>query len=225
MVESSASQSADSKGQIGIVPPNPGCERGHRTSMVFGKKHPYLVYGIRDNLVFRNLENESLSRVYTGHNDKITAVSVSPDGAKYAYGDERGIVTILVLTKDGEINVEKQLPFTSGQVNALVWSEDGTRLIAVGSGTEQQAFGITVSMGNKCGDILGIKGNLLCADMTTRPYNLFSSGEAHDIVNHVGIPFKGLGTSVAAGHSNYVNQIKISPDQTRFASVSSDKKI
>jgi len=104
--------------------------------MVFGKKHPYLVYGIRDNLVFRHLDDQNQSRIYTGHSDKITAVSVSPDGTKYAYGDERGVVTILVMTKDGDFNVEKQLPFISKKVNALVWSDDGSRLIAVGAGTE-----------------------------------------------------------------------------------------
>jgi len=80
-------------------------------------------------------------------------------------------------------------------------------------------------MGNKCGDILGVQGNLLCVDLTARPYNLFSSGEVPDIVNHEKIPFKGLGTSVGGGHTNFVNQIRVSPDNTRFASVSSDKKI
>jgi WD40 repeat protein len=54
---------------------------------------------------------------------------------------------------------------------------------------------------------------------------LFTGGEGNDILVHEGFPFKGQGTSTGAIHTNFVNQLRVSPDNSKFITVSSDKQI
>lgn len=54
---------------------------------------------------------------------------------------------------------------------------------------------------------------------------LFSAGEGSEILAHEGFPFKGQGKSVGAIHTNFTNQLKVSPDNSKFVTVSSDKSI
>jgi len=112
-----------------------------------------------------------------------------------------------------------------GAVNAIVWTNDGQRLIAVGDGRDNFAVGVLVSSGTKIGEILGANKNLLCADISPRPFHLFSAGEGSDILDHKGVPFKGQGLAVPNPHGHFVNQIRLSPNASHLVTASSDKSI
>jgi len=101
MVESSES------GQIGIIVGNPTTTRGRRVSWAFNKQGSFLVYAVKNNFIFRN-ELSAKTHVFTENKEIITAVSVQPDGQRYAFGDESGKVVILTLKSDGEFMIDKE---------------------------------------------------------------------------------------------------------------------
>ena len=72
MVESLADQAA---GQVNIVVPNPTTARGKRTALIFsGADGKYLIYGCRNNLVFKSLDDNMKDFMYNAHKMNITAL-------------------------------------------------------------------------------------------------------------------------------------------------------
>ena len=61
--------------------------------------------------------------------------------------------------------------------------------------------------------------------MTPRPYTLISAGEGPEILAHKGVPFKGQGVPIENPHNNYITQLRLSPDKSKFVTVSFDKSI
>jgi WD40 repeat protein len=108
----------------------------------------------------------------------------------------------------------------TGIVNEIVWSKDNKVLVAVG----EKACALNPESGSRTGDVLGATGKILCAVFT--PENvLFSAGEGNEILRHDGLPFKGQGKPIKHPHTGFVNQMRLSPDKTKFATASSDKSI
>lgn len=98
------------------------------------------------------------------------------------------------------------LEMFSGSVNAICWTPDGDRIIAVGSG--QQVFaGARSKTGSKLGDVLGHTNNVLACAVTARPFKLFSAGEATELLVHEGVPFKGQAQKTIKDNTGFVNQI------------------
>ena len=88
---------------------NPTVARGRRADLIYSLKRPqFLIYAVRDNLVFRNMVNPNESRVYTDHRSKITSVSEQRTAGKIAFGDEKGMVTIITMKETGEFILDKQ---------------------------------------------------------------------------------------------------------------------
>lgn len=191
------------------------------------KKPNVLVYATKDNLVFRDVENAFNSKIYAGHRSKITAIAEQKTLGKIAIGDETGKVSIITLRGDGTFFMEKEFEMLSGNVNQILWSNDGNRIVAIGAGSETKAVAILIDTGSKSGTILGFTGTQLCSDLAflEKKTTLFTGGEGSEVLGHEGFPFKGQGKSSGAIHSNFINQLKLSPDNTKFATVSSDKSI
>ena len=220
--------SAEALSFKGMIVGNPQVQRGRRVNMFFSEKKPnLLVYAIMDNLIFRDTENPFNSKVYAGHRAKITSVAEQKTAGKFAFGDEKGVVTVVTLKQDGSVGKEKDYPFIAGEINQVVWSHDGTRIVAVGAGTDIKANAVTADTGSKCGTILGFTSTQLCSDLALidKRSALFTGGEGSEILVHEGFPFKGQGKSTGAVHSNFTNQLRVSPDNTKFVTVSSDKSI
>jgi len=92
MVESLADQTA---GQVNIIVPNPQAMRGKRCPLIFsGTDGKFMIYGCRNNLVFKSLDANTKDFVYNNHKSKITALKQTPDNKAYAFGDEHGGVVI-----------------------------------------------------------------------------------------------------------------------------------
>jgi WD40 repeat protein len=199
---------------------HPTTVRGHRTS--FAVSGGFAYFGVRDNLVAKGLNpatTNEVSTIYTTSREKISAVSVSNDGQKIAFGDDKGKVTILKW-ENGQLEQHKEHYMLTGIVNEIVWSKDNKVLVAVG----EKACALNPESGSRTGDVLGATGKILCAVFT--PENvLFSAGEGNEILRHDGVPFKGQGKPIKHPHTGFVNQMRLSPDKTKFATASADKSI
>jgi len=95
----------------------------------------------------------------------------------------------------------------SGAVNAICWTADAERIIAVGSGQGTFAAARNAKTGSKIGDVFGHTANVLSCAITARPFKLFSAGEANEILVHEGVPFKGQAQKTIKDNTGYVNQI------------------
>jgi len=174
--------------------------RGHRTS--FAVSGDFAYYGVRDNLVAKGLDpltTNQVSTIYSNSREKISAVSVSHDGKRIAFGDEKGKVTILKQL-NGQLEQHKEHFVLSGIVNEIVWSKDDKVIVALG----EKACALNSESGSTTGEVLGATGKILCGVLT--PENvLFSAGEGNEILRHDGIPFKGQGKTVKHPHTGFIN--------------------
>ena len=72
MVESLADQGA---GQVNVIVPNPQTTRGKRTPLIFsGVDGKYLIYGCRNTLVFKSLDDNLKDFMYNAHKVNISAL-------------------------------------------------------------------------------------------------------------------------------------------------------
>ena len=129
------------------------------------------------------------------------------------------------INAEGEWIVEKEFLLLGKPINELIWTDDGEHLIACGEGDVKKCNGIKVSNTSTIGDIFGHDGNIIAAAITAKPHTLISAGEGKEMLMHPGMPFKGQGTRIDHGHTKDINRIKISPDGSKFASVSGDKLV
>lgn len=195
--------------------------RGHRTSFVASPTHFF--YAVKDNLVARGRTNDTQSSaVFCSNRDRITCVSLSNDGVRVAFGDEKGKVTILKFI-NGKFEPFKEHFVLGGVVNEIVWSKDNKCLVALGD-NKGSAAAINPDSGSRMGDVTGFTSAVLCSVLTNEKV-LFSAGEGNEILRHDGIPFKGQGRQVAHPHTGFINQMALSPDGTKFVTCSADKSI
>ena len=73
MVEATNTNAAS--GQVNIIVPNPMTERGRRVSMQFSGDGKYLIYGCKNNLIFKSIDENVPSFVHTDHKVDITEVT------------------------------------------------------------------------------------------------------------------------------------------------------
>ena len=78
--------------------------------------------------------------------------------------------------------------------------------------------------GNRLGEILGVNGTMLCGVLTDKK-TLFSAGEGNELLMHKGPMFKGQGVQIDHPHTGFINQMRLSPDGSKFATCSADKTI
>jgi WD40 repeat protein len=94
----------------------------------------------------------------------------------------------------------------------------------VGSGKNKFGRVISVDTGSDTGDVSAITHNLIsCSFRPEKPYKLAVGGEEFAVKFYEGPPYKFC--SSQKSHTNYINQLKYSPDGKKLISVSSDRKI
>jgi len=127
--------STESLSYKGMVVGNPAVTRGRRTNIFYSEKKPNtLIYTVKNNIVFRDVENPFNSKIYAAHIPKITCLAESKTHGRFAFGDEKGVITVITLKQDGTFIKDKDYPMLAGEINQVVWSHDGTRIICVGAG-------------------------------------------------------------------------------------------
>lgn len=204
--------------------PNPSTERGCGVMMSAHPSKPLIVYPSGKLIVIRDLENSANSFVYRGHLAEATVAKFSPNGAYVASADKSGKVRVWAWTNPQKIiKMETQL-FGQG-VSDLDWSPDNNKITACGdngSGISMKTF--TYDTGNSLGEMVGhSKRVTTIAYKPTRPFKIMTGSEDMKTAFFAGPPFKLDHTN--SNHTNFVNNVRYSPDGTVVASVSSDKKI
>ena len=183
----------------------------------------HFFYAAKDNLVAKSRTAETTqSAVWCLNRDRITCVTVAHDGARVAFGDEKGKVTVLKW-KNGQFEAHKEHFLLMGIVNEILWSADDKCLVALGE-NKGQCAACNPESGSRMGDVLGFTSTVLCGVLTAEKV-LYSAGEGSEILMHQGIPFKGQGKKIVNPHSGFVNQMRMSPDGSKFATCSADKSI
>ncbi len=137
--------------------------------------------------------------------------------AKIGYGDISGKITILNLA-DGQLTVDKELPFLAGPVREIVWKVDGKAIVALG----EKAVSFNPDSGSTTGDILGATGKILCAALTKEKV-LLTAGEFNEILRHDVITFKVQGKKSRASPQGLCEPTQIEPGRIKFATGSADK--
>ena len=168
---------------VGVFPPHPKGTRAKRVK--WGMKpsadgsERVLVYGAGQNLVVRDLNDPSKTRIFNeGILANVTAVAYSPDGYKIAFGDDKGAVKVGGWNADGAFTASFSETCTGGPVNDIKFSDDSKKLIVVGEGA-QRAKTINLENNGKWGEInAGHNATLLtCAMKFSKPQAILVAGE------------------------------------------------
>lgn len=184
-----------------IIVANPTTVRGHRLSFDVSPSHFF--YAVKDNLVAKSRTDDTkLSTVWCLNRDRITSVALSRDGAKVAFGDDKGKVVILKW-KDNKFEAHKEHYLLNGIVNEILWSADDKCLVALGENKGQLAA-CNPETGNRTGDLTGFTSTILCGVLTAEKV-LYTAGEGNELLRHQGIPFKGAGKSIQHPHTGFIN--------------------
>lgn len=103
------------------------------------------------NVILRNLNDPSQSLVYSDFIEKApTTVKFSPDGKYLAIGQENGRVRIVQFNEETkEFSVKKEHSMLSQEVNAIAFTDDGSKMIAVGQGKDMYAKAVITESGSK----------------------------------------------------------------------------
>jgi WD40 repeat protein len=124
---------------VGIYPPHPKGTRAKRVKWCMKPSadgsERVLVYGAGPNLVVRDLNNPTNTRIFNeGVLNAVTAVAYSPNGYSVAFGDDKGGVKVGGYNADGAFTASFAETLLAGPVNDLKFSDDSKKLIAVGGG-------------------------------------------------------------------------------------------
>lgn len=176
------------------------------------------------SIFIRSVSNPSECRQYNGHNSNTTVAKFSPSGYYIASGDVDGIVRVWDAV--GEDMITKGEYFVlSGRINDLSWDADSQRIIAVGDGRERYGHCFTADSGNKVGEIIGHTAVVNSVDIRpVRPYRAATVSDDFSMVFFNGPPYSFNFASKDV-HSNFVNDVKFSPNGETLITVGSDSKI
>lgn len=202
----------------------PSTSRGHPIHLSYDKKSNRIVYAANKSIHIRSVDNPEKSIQYTLHNANTTVAKFSPSGFYVASGDASG--TVRVWDCAGEDLITKgEYHVISGKINDLSWDADSQRIIAVGDGKEKYGHCFTADSGNTVGEISGHNNVVNAVDIRpVRPYRAATVSDDSSLVFYTGPPFK-FDSSIKDKHTNFVHDVRFSPDGTYLVSVSADRKI
>lgn len=185
-------------------------------------KENAIVYTSGKFVVFKNLDDPTLSFVYRGHNALTTVAKISPNGYWCASADTAG--KLRVWSVDNPEHLTKlEYPAFNGPIRDVDWGDDCKKIVVVGEGTGVCCKIITWDTGNSAGDMPGHSKKVLsCAFKPTRPYRIMTSGEDFKSCFYQGPPFKFV--TAKQSFTNFANCIRYSPDGAHVVCVG-EKKI
>ncbi|CAM9279760.1 unnamed protein product [Ascophyllum nodosum] len=204
--------------------PNPSTERGDHFHLGTHPKEPKIIYPSGKFVVVRDVVNPSDVFVYRGHNAKTTVAKFSPNGFWVASADITGKVRIWAWD-----NPEHQLKIEvfglGGAVKDLAWGPESKRIVCCGAGSGVNARAFMWDTGSNLGEVTGHSKRVISCDYRqVRPYRVMTASEDTRTIFYNGPPFK-MDHSNNDQHTNFVNCVRFSPDGSKIATCSSDKKI
>ena len=211
---------ADSLKLVNVVPPAPRTyDRGQPAFLEASPKH--LLYFNANTVVLRPLDGSSA--LFITHNCQVQAAKFSHAYRFVASVDEKGTLLIHEVL-DKKLVEAKVFENCYMGCKAIDWTADNKRLCLVGSGKNRFGRVISVDTGTDVGEITGVSAPLTSVSFRPeRPYKLAVGGDEKAVKLFEGPPYKYICSK--ATHTNFINQIKYSPDGKRLVSGSSDRKL
>lgn len=181
------------------------------------------IYGASRCVVIRNVNDPLDSDVYTQHTADVGVAKYAPSGYYIASGDATGKVRIWdTVNKEHILKIE--LSVLSAPVTDLAWTEDSKRIVAVGDGRDRFGAAFMFDSGSSVGEISGHSKCVNSCDVKpNRPYRAITAGLDNLVNFFPGPPFKFAHSNKE--HTRFVNCVRFSPDGSKIASASSDKRI
>lgn len=206
-----------------IWAPAPSTARSRTTHLSYDIKSNRLAYPSGKSIFIRQLDNPTESIQFVQHNYSTTVAKFAPTGNYIASGDESGLVKIWdAIGEDLILKGEYQI--LNGPINDITWDSDSKRIIAVGNGKERYGHAFTWDSGNSIGEISGHSSQInAVAIRSVRPFRAATVGDDSALCFFNGPPFRFEAS--ARSHSNFVKDVKFSPNGEHLVSVGMDKLI
>ncbi|XP_054721583.1 actin-interacting protein 1-like [Uloborus diversus] len=181
------------------------------------------LYTNGNSVIIRDINDPTISDIYTEHSTQTTVAKYSPSGFYIASADQSGKIRIWDTTQKEHILKNEFQPFV-GNVKDLAWSPDSSRIVAVGEGRERFGHVFMADTGTSVGEISG-HSNLInsCDFRPKRPFRIITGSEDNSVGIYEGPPFKFKTT--INDHTRFVQSVRFSPDGEYFCSGGFDGKM
>ncbi|XP_072394337.1 actin-interacting protein 1 [Diabrotica undecimpunctata] len=201
----------------------PRTQRGQPLVLGGDPKGKNFLYTNGNSVIIRNIENPSISDVYTEHSCQVNVAKYSPSGFYIASGDQSGKIRIWD-TVNKEHILKNEFHPIGGPIKDIAWSPDNQRMIVVGEGRERFGHVFMSETGTSVGEISGQSKPINSCDFKpSRPFRLITGSEDNTIAIFEGPPFKFKMTKQE--HSRFVQAVRYSPSGNLFASAGFDGKV
>lgn len=201
----------------------PRTQRGQPLVLGGDPKGKNFLYTNGNSVIIRNIENPSISDVYTEHSCQVNVAKYSPSGFYIASGDQSGKIRIWD-TVNKEHILKNEFHPIGGPIKDIAWSPDNQRMIVVGEGRERFGHVFMSETGTSVGEISGQSKPINSCDFRpARPFRLITGSEDNTIAIFEGPPFKFKMTKQE--HSRFVQAVRYSPSGNLFASAGFDGKV
>lgn len=112
-----------------------------------------------------------------------------------------------------------------GAIKDLSWGPESKRIVCCGAGTGFNARAFMWDTGSNLGEVTGHSKRVISCDYRpVRPYRVITASEDTRTIFYNGPPFR-LDHSNNDQHTNFINCVRFSPDGSKIATCSSDKKV
>lgn len=208
-----------------LYAPIPAPIRGKPTLLGGDPAGENLLICLGNSVIIRNLSQPLIADIYSEHNYPTSVARYSPDRKFIASGDQSGTVRIwhteIIQGIVHKLKLEKKT--LGGAILDLQWDPESKRILAVGQGRDKFGIIFFAESGAGAGDITGhSKPITCCSHRPVKPYRIITGGEDF-VVNWVeGPPYKWKHS--LKNFTNFVNDVKFSPDGKLFLMVGQDKK-
>ncbi|KAL3274190.1 hypothetical protein HHI36_015607 [Cryptolaemus montrouzieri] len=201
----------------------PRTQRGQPLVLGGDPKGKHFLYTNGNSVIIRDIENPSISDIYTEHSCPVNVAKYSPSGFYIASGDQSGKVRIWDTVNKEHILKNEFHPF-GGPIKDIAWSPDNQRMVVVGEGRERFGHVFMSETGTSVGEISGQSKPINSCDFRpSRPFRVITGSEDNTIAVFEGPPFKFKMTKQE--HSRFVQAVRYSPSGNLFASAGFDGKV
>ena len=201
----------------------PRTQRGMPLVLGGDPKGKTFLYTNGNSVIIRDINDPTISDIYTEHSVQTTVAKYSPSGFYIASADQSGKVRIWDTTQKEHILKNEFQPFV-GTIKDLAWSADNQRICVVGEGRERFGHVFMTETGTSVGEISGHSNFINSCDIRPkRPFRIITGSEDNSVGIYEGPPFKFKTT--LTDHTRFVQSVRFSPDGELFASGGFDGKM
>lgn len=201
------------------IPPQPSTKRGESVNISASPDGTRIVYAAGKDLIIRDVDDPSKSRIYAEHSKEVTCGKFSPNLGYVASGDILGNVHIWSPDQEEEFALKVKGKGTQqecirralgGEVKDLAWDMDSQRMLVCGSG-QRVATAYNAFTGANLGQFIGsTKAMNSCDIRHTRPVTAIVAGDDFSSVKYECWPAKFNHTNREC--SKFMTCARYSPD-------------